>query len=37
LQLQVNQEAGMTYEKLIKTSLRHRPEFLIIGEICDSP
>lgn len=36
LQLQVNQEAGMTYEELIKTSLRHRPEVLIIGEIRDS-
>lgn len=36
LQLQVNLEAGMTYEELIKTSLRHRPEVLIIGEIRDS-
>ncbi|MFC6176996.1 competence type IV pilus ATPase ComGA [Companilactobacillus huachuanensis] len=36
LQLQVNTEAGMTYEELIKTSLRHRPEVLIIGEIRDS-
>ncbi|WP_057881257.1 competence type IV pilus ATPase ComGA [Companilactobacillus kimchiensis] len=36
LQLQVNAEAGMTYEELIKTSLRHRPEVLIIGEIRDS-
>lgn len=36
LQLQVNNEAGMTYEELIKTSLRHRPEVLIIGEIRDS-
>ncbi|MQS76888.1 competence type IV pilus ATPase ComGA [Companilactobacillus halodurans] len=35
LQLQVNAEAGMTYEELIKTSLRHRPEVLIIGEIRD--
>lgn len=35
LQLQVNNEAGMTYEELIKTSLRHRPEVLIIGEIRD--
>ncbi|WP_300561076.1 competence type IV pilus ATPase ComGA [Companilactobacillus sp.] len=35
LQLQVNVEAGMTYEELIKTSLRHRPELLIIGEIRD--
>jgi Type II secretory pathway, ATPase PulE/Tfp pilus assembly pathway, ATPase PilB len=36
LQLQVNAEAGMTYEELIKTSLRHRPEVLIIGEIRDT-
>ncbi|AKP68268.1 competence type IV pilus ATPase ComGA [Companilactobacillus ginsenosidimutans] len=36
LQLQVNLEAGMTYEELIKTSLRHRPELLIIGEIRDA-
>ncbi len=36
LQLQVNVEAGMTYEELIKTSLRHRPELLIIGEIRDA-
>ncbi|TGD21288.1 competence protein [Companilactobacillus suantsaicola] len=35
LQLQVNEDAGMTYEELIKTSLRHRPEVLIIGEIRD--
>lgn len=35
LQLQVNVEAGMTYEELIKTSLRHRPELLIIGEVRD--
>lgn len=36
LQLQVNEHAGSTYEELIKTSLRHRPEVLIIGEIRDS-
>lgn len=36
LQLQVNDDAGMTYEELIKTSLRHRPEVLIIGEIRDN-
>ncbi|WP_056979700.1 competence type IV pilus ATPase ComGA [Companilactobacillus nodensis] len=36
LQLQVNEDSGMTYEELIKTSLRHRPEVLIIGEIRDS-
>lgn len=36
LQLQVNSEAGMTYEELVKTSLRHRPELLIIGEIRDA-
>ncbi|WP_125715011.1 competence type IV pilus ATPase ComGA [Companilactobacillus kedongensis] len=36
LQLQVNEQAELTYEELIKTSLRHRPEVLIIGEIRDS-
>ena len=36
LQLQVNEEAGMTYEELIKTTLRHRPGILIIGEIRDA-
>lgn len=36
LQLQVNEQVGLTYEELIKTSLRHRPEVLIIGEIRDS-
>lgn len=36
LQLQVNEDSGMTYEELIKASLRHRPEVLIIGEIRDS-
>lgn len=36
LQLQVNEDSGMSYEELIKASLRHRPEVLIIGEIRDS-
>lgn len=35
LQLQVNDNAGMNYEELIKTSLRHRPDVLVIGEIRD--
>ncbi|WP_099974507.1 competence type IV pilus ATPase ComGA [Lactobacillus terrae] len=35
IQLQVNEQAQMTYEKLIKASLRHRAEVLIIGEIRD--
>lgn len=35
LQLQVNDEAKMSYEELIKTSLRQRPDILIIGEIRD--
>ena len=33
LQLQVNQAIDMTYDNLIKLSLRHRPDVLIIGEI----
>ena len=36
LQLQLNESIGMTYEALIKLSLRHRPDVLIIGEIRDS-
>ena len=36
LQLQLNETIGLTYESLIKLSLRHRPDLLIIGEIRDS-
>ena len=36
LQLQLNESIGMTYDSLIKLSLRHRPDVLIIGEIRDS-
>lgn len=36
LQLQINDSIGMTYDNLIKLSLRHRPDVLIIGEIRDS-
>ena len=36
LQLQLNEAIGMSYENLIKLSLRHRPDLLIIGEIRDS-
>ena len=36
LQLQLNDSIGMTYNNLIKLSLRHRPDVLIIGEIRDS-
>ncbi|MEX2784801.1 competence type IV pilus ATPase ComGA [Streptococcus sp. H49] len=35
LQLQLNESIGMTYDNLIKLSLRHRPDILIIGEIRD--
>lgn len=35
LQLQLNESIGMTYDSLIKLSLRHRPDLLIIGEIRD--
>ena len=34
LQLQLNDQIGMTYDNLIKLSLRHRPD-LLIGEIRD--
>lgn len=36
LQLQLNEAIGLSYENLIKLSLRHRPDLLIIGEIRDS-
>lgn len=35
LQSQVNNEAGIDYQSLLKASLRHRPDILIIGEIRD--
>lgn len=35
LQLQLNESIDMTYDSLIKLSLRHRPDVLIIGEIRD--
>ena len=35
LQLQLNEAIGATYDNLIKLSLRHRPDLLIIGEIRD--
>ncbi|MGT2907970.1 competence type IV pilus ATPase ComGA [Streptococcus dentiloxodontae] len=35
LQLQLNEAIGMTYDSLIKLTLRHRPDVLIIGEIRD--
>lgn len=36
LQLQLNESIGMTYDSLIKLSLRHRPDVLMIGEIRDT-
>lgn len=35
LQTEVNEEAGITYEYLLKSSLRHHPDVLIVGEIRD--
>lgn len=35
LQTQVNERANISYELLIKSSLRHHPDVLIIGEIRD--
>lgn len=32
----MNDDIGMTYDNLIKLSLRHRPDILVIGEIRDS-
>ena len=36
LQAQINNEAGINYQSLLKAALRHRPDILIIGEIRDS-
>lgn len=36
LQLQTNDKIQQTYDQLIKLSLRHRPDVLIIGEIRDA-
>ncbi|MBM7710404.1 competence type IV pilus ATPase ComGA [Enterococcus lemanii] len=36
LQLQTNDKIQQTYDQLIKLSLRHRPDILIIGEIRDT-
>ncbi|MDR1568093.1 MAG: Flp pilus assembly complex ATPase component TadA [Streptococcaceae bacterium] len=35
LQLQLNEAIGLSYKELIKLSLRHRPDLLIVGEIRD--
>jgi len=35
LQTQVNEKAGISYESLLKSSLRHHPDVLIVGEIRD--
>ncbi|MGO3318669.1 MAG: competence type IV pilus ATPase ComGA [Leuconostoc carnosum] len=35
VQLQVNEDAGIYYDELIKVALRHRPEILLVGEIRD--
>lgn len=35
LQIQVNEKAGITYEHLLKSSLRHHPDVIIVGEIRD--
>ncbi|WP_227872520.1 competence type IV pilus ATPase ComGA [Jeotgalibaca ciconiae] len=35
LQSEINERAGLNYEVLIKQSLRHHPDILVIGEIRD--
>lgn len=35
LQVQVNEKAGISYDLLIKSSLRHHPDILMIGEVRD--
>lgn len=34
-QIQVNEEAGNTYEQSLKASLRHHPDLVVVGEIRD--
>ena len=36
LQLQVNEQAGITHAELVKIALRHHPEILVLGEIRDN-
>ncbi|MGX7417450.1 competence type IV pilus ATPase ComGA [Carnobacterium gallinarum] len=36
LQTQVNQKAGISYEALLKASLRHHPDIIVVGEIRDT-
>lgn len=35
LQTEINEDGGVSYETLIKQSLRHHPDILVIGEIRD--
>ncbi|WP_192988037.1 competence type IV pilus ATPase ComGA [Carnobacterium mobile] len=35
LQTQINEKAGISYESLLRSSLRHHPDTLIVGEIRD--
>lgn len=35
IQVQVNEQAGISYEVLLKSSLRHHPDVIIVGEIRD--
>ncbi|MGY4690278.1 competence type IV pilus ATPase ComGA [Salibacterium sp. K-3] len=35
IQTEVNEKAGLTYQELLKSSLRHDPDVLMIGEIRD--
>ncbi|WP_018659836.1 competence type IV pilus ATPase ComGA [Allofustis seminis] len=35
LQVQVNEKSGVTYEQLLKASLRHHPDIILVGEIRD--
>lgn len=35
LQTEINEQAGITYDLLIKSALRHHPDILLIGEVRD--
>ena len=35
LQIQINEKAGLTYERGLKAILRHDPDIILVGEIRD--
>src|SRR5690625_7103276 len=35
IQVEINENAGLTYEKCLKAVLRHDPDIILVGEILD--